>query len=114
MDDLIKNKFKDMKENFTNIKHDPLVTAATKILTGCTQLDEESYRTPRYPLVYKAMKTVEDLDQDELEEFFSSLSSYISNGDLSEIGDIFDDRLYDEVGAHLFRAAKTWKNRSKK
>ena len=29
-----------MKENFTNIKNDPLVAAAAKILTGCTQLDE--------------------------------------------------------------------------
>jgi hypothetical protein len=77
-------------------------------------IDEESYRTPRYPLVYKTMKTVEDLDQDELEEFLLTLSNYISNGDLSEIGDIFDDRLYDEVGAHLFRAAKVWKNRYNK
>jgi len=29
-----------MKENFTNIKNDPLVAAAAKILIGCTQLDE--------------------------------------------------------------------------
>jgi hypothetical protein len=56
------------------------------------------------------MAAAEDIDEDELEELFFTLSNYMIYGGFGGMG--FDDRLHDEVGAHLFRAAKVWKNRN--
>lgn len=106
--------YDDGTSDFVSLRDKKITSTKDLWFGNPSKLTEESYRTPRYPLVYKTMKTVEDLDQDELEEFLLTLSNYISNGDFSEIGDTFDDRLYDEVGAHLFRAAKVWKNRYNK
>ena len=69
----------------------------------------EALKTPTYPLVRKVMTAAEDLDEDELEELFFTLSNYMIYGGFGGMG--YSDRLHDEVGAHLFRAAETWKER---
>jgi hypothetical protein len=71
---------------------------------------DEALKTPIYPRVRAVMKAAEDLDEDELEELFFTLSNFMIYNEFD--GMKFDDRLHDEVGAHLFRAAKTWKNRN--
>jgi hypothetical protein len=96
-----------MTENFTNIKNDPLVAAAAKIIGS--QLHEADSRIAKTPAAVKLLSGITKLDAKEFEDLLYGLE-YMTQWNGQRDGD--DD--YIETALFLKKAAERFSKRPNK
>ena len=96
-----------MTENFTNIKNDPLVAAAAKIIGS--QLHEAASRQAKKPAAVKLLTMINGLEDEELEDLLYGLDYMIQLTGF-KMGD--DSRV--ETAAFIKKAAERFSKRPTK